>query len=118
MLRQKENFKIQISQMFSLDSSPWLNQIPRSISSSPRLESDFKVSNTFILYIKCTNIQILLKIIKEVGKGGFGVVYKAKHNIDNGIYAIKQILLKSFERETILREVNLAQKFEHPNIVR
>ncbi|XP_078397865.1 interferon-induced, double-stranded RNA-activated protein kinase [Cetorhinus maximus] len=54
--------------------------------------------------------------IEEIGKGGFGCVYKAKNNIDKKYYAIKEVPLKDDEK-TIREAVSLA-KMEHINIVR
>lgn len=55
-----------------------------------------------------------------LGKGGYGVVFKAKNKIDDCNYAIKRIALpnSNSSRERVMREVKALAKLEHPNIVR
>ena len=48
-------------------------------SNSQRLESDFV-------------------ILETIGEGGFGVVYKAKHKIDGGLYAVKEVTLHNTDQ--------------------
>ena len=48
-------------------------------------------------------------IIKELGKGTYGVVYKAKKNNDNNIYVIKQISLEGLNQSQ-KNEVKLESK--------
>ena len=45
--------------------------------------------------------------LEEIGKGGFGIVYKAQHKLDGNIYAIKKIKLSrnNEENKRILREI-------------
>jgi len=49
--------------------------------------------------------------IEPIGKGGFGSVIKAKHILDNNIYAIKQIKLhlgvdQDIKNHKVFREVH------------
>ena len=63
-----------------------------------------------------------------IGKGGFGEVFKVVHKLDNAIYALKKIKLKSSMLRAsaaddkpwnrILSEIKTLAKLEHPNIVR
>ena len=60
------------------------------------------------------------KIIETLGKGGFGQVFKAQHNVDGNIYAIKQVSMKDFKKPACnaVREVKILSNLLHPNIVR
>ncbi|XP_041983148.1 eukaryotic translation initiation factor 2-alpha kinase-like [Aricia agestis] len=55
-----------------------------------------------------------------LGKGGFGVVFKAKNKIDHCLYAVKRITLPRTEskRQRVLREVLALATLEHEHIVR
>ena len=131
---EKENFKRTLCEMFQLNAVNIPGNIPMTPSDSrSRFETDFV-------------------ILEQIGKGGFGMVFKAQHRngfrsfsqiawvilmshaacsfqmsplrnpllrIDNGIYAVKQISnFDSRNDDKTLREVQLATKFNHPNIVR
>ena len=55
-----------------------------------------------------------------LGKGGFGVVYKARNRVDLAFYAVKKIFLKDFSHDyklKILREARLIASLKHKNIV-
>ena len=60
--------------------------------------------------------------IEEIGRGGFGVVFKAKHLLDENIYAIKKIKLRQGqnqdENKRILREINHLSRLNNQFIVR
>ncbi|KAH7414051.1 kinase-like domain-containing protein [Phaeosphaeria sp. MPI-PUGE-AT-0046c] len=67
--------------------------------------------------------------LEIVGKGGYGKVFKAKHNLDGSIYAVKRIPVSpakldkmqkdgSDELGSILQEVRSLAQFDHTNIVR
>ncbi|XP_039760075.1 eukaryotic translation initiation factor 2-alpha kinase-like isoform X3 [Pararge aegeria] len=58
--------------------------------------------------------------LRCLGKGGFGVVFEARNNIDHCSYAVKRITLPKREskRERVLREVRALAKLEHEHIVR
>ncbi|CAH0760659.1 unnamed protein product [Diatraea saccharalis] len=58
--------------------------------------------------------------LRCLGRGGFGVVFEARNNIDHCSYAVKRITLprKESKRERVLREVRALAKLEHENIVR
>ena len=62
------------------------------------------------------------KIINEIGRGGMGVVYKARQLSTKRIVALKVMLAGSFAsrsaRKRFQREVELAARFQHPSIVR
>ena len=60
--------------------------------------------------------------IKEIGRGGFGIVCKARHKLDGNIYAIKKIVLsdkrKSEENTRIRREITYLSSLNNQYIVR
>ena len=56
-----------------------------------------------------------------IGEGTYGVVYKARDNETNKIYALKKIRLESEEEgipSTAIREIALLKELQHPNIVK
>ncbi|XP_059627247.1 eIF-2-alpha kinase GCN2-like [Cornus florida] len=55
-----------------------------------------------------------------IGRGGFGIVTKCKNHLDNCIYAVKVVPLKSANMpfQKVLREVRALGCLRHPNIVR
>ena len=58
--------------------------------------------------------------IQLLGRGGFGLVFEAKHIIDESHYAVKRISLpiRKEQREKVMREVRALSKLEHSGIVR
>lgn len=61
--------------------------------------------------------------LQEIGKGGFGEVYKAMHKIEDSVYAIKKVYLPLKINEDVrnhkyFREVMLMTKFNHKNVIR
>jgi serine/threonine protein kinase len=60
-------------------------------------------------------------ILDELGRGGFGQVYKARHTVMNRIVAIKVIaperVRDSRAREWFKRELLTVEQLHHPNIV-
>uniref|UniRef100_F7DNB6 Eukaryotic translation initiation factor 2-alpha kinase 1 n=1 Tax=Xenopus tropicalis TaxID=8364 RepID=F7DNB6_XENTR len=58
--------------------------------------------------------------IAQLGKGGYGKVYKVRNKLDGQFYAIKKILIKKVSRRDcrkVLREVKVLAGLQHPNIV-
>ena len=64
-----------------------------------------------------------------VGQGGYGKVFKAKHNLDGSFYAVKRIPVSPAkltriqengpqELETMLEEIRSLARFDHANVVR
>ncbi len=55
-----------------------------------------------------------------LGKGGFGVVFECKNNIDDNRYAVKRIKLPCVEeaKKKVMREVKCLAKLDHKYIVR
>ncbi|XP_018422655.1 PREDICTED: eukaryotic translation initiation factor 2-alpha kinase 1 [Nanorana parkeri] len=58
--------------------------------------------------------------LTQLGKGGYGKVYKVRNKLDGQLYAIKKILIKKVSRrdcKKVLREVKVLAGLQHPNIV-
>nr|WBQ01579.1 protein kinase R [Furipterus horrens] len=56
--------------------------------------------------------------ITQVGSGGFGCVFKAKHRLDGKTYVIKRVEYNKENKEKVEREVVVLAKLDHRNIVR
>lgn len=61
------------------------------------------------------------KYIGPIGKGGFGSVIKAKHILDNNVYAIKKIKLhlgvdQDIKNHKVFREVQTMTMVSHVNV--
>lgn len=59
---------------------------------------------------------------KEIGKGSFGSVYRAKEITTGTTYAIKKLLKSKYNRNEILKrllksEISIMHKIKHPNIL-
>ena len=61
------------------------------------------------------------EIKEELGKGGFGSVYKVINKNDNKIYAIKRVSIKGLNQKDldyIKNEANILSSIENENIVK
>ncbi|SJL11916.1 uncharacterized protein ARMOST_15330 [Armillaria ostoyae] len=57
--------------------------------------------------------------LELLGKGAFGSVVKARNRIDNRVYAVKKVRLRTLRSDTkIFREVNALSRLSHRFIVR
>ena len=60
------------------------------------------------------------KIIKKIGEGSFGKVYKVKRNSDSKIYAIKTINISKLDyegKQNTLNEIRILCSFSHEYII-
>jgi translation initiation factor 2-alpha kinase 4 len=58
-----------------------------------------------------------------LGRGGFGVVYKARYLVDDNIYAVKKVklhlgLAETLHNHKVYREIQTISKLEPKNILR
>jgi len=60
------------------------------------------------------------KLGKELGKGGFSIVYKCTYNLDGKAYAVTVIDKEALKEDIKLlqREVEIMKKVDHPNILK
>ena len=61
------------------------------------------------------------KILCELGKGSYGLVYKVQSQIDNNIYVIKKMELKHMkekQQNEAWKEVMILKKVNHSNIIK
>ncbi|QJE98244.1 WD40 repeat domain-containing serine/threonine-protein kinase [Luteolibacter luteus] len=62
------------------------------------------------------------ELYEEIGRGGMGVVYRARQPLLDRVVAVKVLLQAKFagpeERERFLREAQTAARLQHPGIVR
>lgn len=59
--------------------------------------------------------------LSKLGQGAYGIVYKVKSRLNQQIYVIKRIdltNLKGKERQKTVKEVEIMQQLEHPNIIK
>ena len=63
-------------------------------------------------------VETYYKIRKILGKGAFGIVYKAFELCSGRIVAIKQIPINSSNIKYVIKEIELLKNLEHPNIVK
>ncbi|GMH45647.1 hypothetical protein BSKO_13604 [Bryopsis sp. KO-2023] len=60
------------------------------------------------------------QVLEFLGKGSYGSVYRVRRHQDNGIYAVKEMDVRTMghaEKEEILNEVRLLASIRHPNVV-
>jgi serine/threonine protein kinase len=62
------------------------------------------------------------RLVREVARGGMGVVYQAKREADGEMVAVKMVLPAVSPRPEVMgrfqREMSILQRLSHPNIVR
>jgi NIMA (never in mitosis gene a)-related kinase len=61
------------------------------------------------------------QVIKPLGKGSYGTVYKVQRLEDGGIYAMKETDLSRMgakERQDAVNEIRVLGSMKHPNVVR
>ncbi|XP_034940000.1 eIF-2-alpha kinase GCN2 [Chelonus insularis] len=61
------------------------------------------------------------EILKLLGEGAFGDVWKVRNKLDSGVYAIKRIALNPKNKQLnkkMIREVKLLSRLNHENVVR
>ena len=84
--------------------------------------SEIRISNRNVIRKQSGNPLDYYDIIKKIGKGTFGTVYKVMHKKTGVIRAMKVIpknnLKCGFTDEDIIQEINILKKLEHPHIIK
>ncbi len=84
-------------------------------------EKDLKVSAGLVVNCNSENPKDKYKILKKVGEGGYGTVWKVQHIKTGLIRAMKRIpkvRKKNVKVEEIINEIETLKKLDHPNIVK
>jgi serine/threonine protein kinase len=71
----------------------------------------------FVFVTLCTVVQVL----KALGKGSYGTVYKVQRLADDGVYAMKETDMGRMgpkERADAVNEIRVLGSINHPNVVR
>jgi serine/threonine protein kinase len=62
------------------------------------------------------------EVVSELGRGGMGVVYLARHRLSGRLEVLKvmnkEVLARSGSKERFLREIQSAAMLDHPNVVK
>ena len=65
------------------------------------------------------NVTQYYEVIKKIGEGAFGKIYKVKHKASGDFRAMKQIIKEKVNKlETFKRELQILSIVDHPHIVR
>ncbi|XP_071832965.1 eIF-2-alpha kinase GCN2-like isoform X2 [Apostichopus japonicus] len=68
-----------------------------------------------------SRLNMEFEVLGNIGKGGFGNVFRVRNRLDGNAYAIKRIVLNPKSKELnkkITREVKLLSRLNHENVVR
>ncbi|XP_002733050.1 serine/threonine-protein kinase Nek7-like [Saccoglossus kowalevskii] len=61
-------------------------------------------------------------IEKKIGRGQFSVVYRATHNIENTVVALKKVqifeMMDAKARQDCIKEIDLLKQLNHPNVIK
>lgn len=94
----------------------------RVLQSSDLLKHNFLSNNWYCHKKERKNSHSIENFLieSEIGRGSFGAVLKAKHEVDKKLYAIKVVEMpaKKSEYEKFAREAELISRINHRNVVR
>ena len=113
--------------------SPFLNTLPKNEIKFPSQQKNNKLLSVKSLKTLPINTQNIIRkhggnpldyydIIKKLGKGTFGTVYKVIHKTTGCIRAMKVIpknnMKYGFTDDDIIQEINIMKTLEHPHIIK
>jgi NIMA (never in mitosis gene a)-related kinase len=61
------------------------------------------------------------KILNEIGRGSYGIVYRVYSYVDGNVYVIKKMdfkYMKEKQQKEAWREAMILKKLSHPNIIK
>ncbi|XP_064459752.1 eIF-2-alpha kinase GCN2-like [Ornithodoros turicata] len=93
-------------------------------SISPAISDVVDFGPAFLLShtaLTCSRLQADFDVLGELGRGGFGRVFKVRSKLDRRTYALKRVKFnarRSRFDKVITREVKILSRLDHPNIVR
>lgn len=85
-------------------------------------DAEYQLVFVYVLVWMCRYLEDF-EHVQVLGSGGFGLVFEARHRIDERHYAVKRVRVRTHgaeveERERLLREVKAIARLEHQHIVR
>lgn len=83
-------------------------------------QNSFKIKNSTFVSDQFGDYKSTYEIIKELGTGSFGKVFKVKHlKYPDQVFAMKIVKKRTFDDENIvLNEINCLKELDHPNIMK
>lgn len=85
-------------------------------------ESELKLNNSSLVRGKTESIAENYKLVKKLGSGTFGMVYKVKHYSTNTYRAMKVIKKDTInyqdDDKTFLKEIEILSELDHINIIK
>jgi len=82
-------------------------------------ENDLKINKESFVTINKGDITVFYEIIKKIGEGAYGKIYKVKNKQSGDIRAMKQIIKsKITDIAKFQTEIKILSMVDHPNIVR
>jgi calcium-dependent protein kinase len=92
--------------------------VPKKINT----ESELKLNNSSLVRGKTNSISETYKLIKKLGSGTFGMVYKVKHLSTDTYRAMKVVKKDTInyqdDEKQFLKEIEILSELDHPNIIK
>ena len=84
---------------------------------------EFQIDKSFLVPESKADPYEIYTVVKCLGEGSFGKVFKVKHKISGEFRAMKVInkyptTLSAEEEQEILKEINILKLLDHPNIIK
>lgn len=109
----KELQQAQSSKRSSLDISRTNSPI-LSASGSPRISPLMGASHP----VKESRYAQEYEELEMLGKGSFGSVHRVRNRVDENDYAVKKVTMPEDKIHTVLDEVRIISRLDHPNVIR